>query len=133
MNLIPLPILVFTILPRVFLLAWGLTASIFIGLSGYVWVTKKDFNYLGAGLFSFLWIIIITSLIQIVFLPHSVILRTVIAACGACVACGYILYDTSEIVLRATPDEYVWACLNLYVDIIMLFLRLLELFGDRRE
>ena len=54
------------------------------------------------------------------------------AAFGAIIACGYILYDTSEIIKRLDPDEFVYACMNLYLDIIMLFLRILELFGDKK-
>ena len=29
-------------------------------------------------------------------------------------------------------SEFVFACMSLYLDVIMLFVRLLELFGDRR-
>ena len=115
------------------MLAWGLTASIFIGLSAYVVITGKDFHFLGAGLFSCLWILIIGGLIQIIWLPNNQVLNTSMAVLGAMVASGYILYDTSELVKRMEPDDFVYACMNLYLDIIMLFLRLLELLGKRRD
>ena len=54
------------------------------------------------------------------------------AAFGAFIASGYILYDTSEIIHRLDPDDFVFACMSLYLDIIMLFLRLLELFGHKQ-
>ena len=119
--------------PTSILLAWGLTASIFIILSAYVMYTGKDFSFMGAGLFACLWILIIGGFIQIIWLPNDQILNTVMAAFGAMVASGYILYDTSEIIHRLDPDDFVFACMNLYLDIIMLFLRLLELFGNKNN
>ena len=115
------------------LLAWGLTASIFVGLSLYVIITGKDFQFLGAGLFSCLWILIIGGLIQIIWLPNDQFLNTTMAILGAMVVSGYILYDTSNIIKRLDPDDFVYACMSLYLDVIMLFLRLLELFGKERK
>jgi len=40
---------------------------------------------------------------------------------------GYIIYDTNEMIRRYDVDEWVWAVVNLYLDIINLFLRLLEI------
>ena len=115
------------------IMAWGMTLSTFIFLTIYVFQTKEDFNFLGAGLYSCLWVLILGGFIQLVFLPNSQFLNTAMAILGSMVAIGYILYDTSEIIHRMEKDEYIFACMNLYLDIIMLFLRLLELFGDRRE
>lgn len=112
------------------LLAWGLTLSIFILLSTYVLISKKDFNFLGAGLFASLWILIIGGMIQWIWLPNDQIFNTFMAILGSIVACGYILYDTSDILHRLTPDDFIYACISLYTDIIMLFLRLLELLAD---
>ena len=36
-------------------------------------------------------------------------------------------YDTNEIIRRFDIDDYVWATVNLYLDIINLFLRLMEI------
>lgn len=117
--------------PSIFL-AWGMTLSVFLSLSIYVHWTQKDFNFLGAGLFAGLMVIIIGGLIQIIWLPHDQILNTVMAILGSFIACGYILYDTSEMIHRLEPDDFVQACMNLYLDIIMLFVRLLELFREER-
>ncbi len=35
--------------------------------------------------------------------------------------------------VQISPDDYVFAALNLYLDIVNLFLYLLRLFGDRRD
>jgi FtsH-binding integral membrane protein len=115
------------------LLGCGITASVFIGLTAYTLYTKSDFNYLGAALASALWIMIIGGFMQWLFFPNDSFARIGLACLGAAVACGYILYDTSEIMYRSTPDDVVIACLNLYIDIIMLFIKILELVGKKRD
>jgi FtsH-binding integral membrane protein len=53
-------------------------------------------------------------------------------ALAALIFSGYIVYDTDNIIKRFTYDEYVWAAVSLYLDVINLFLALLTLFraGD---
>uniref|UniRef100_A0A6V7QYA8 Uncharacterized protein n=1 Tax=Ananas comosus var. bracteatus TaxID=296719 RepID=A0A6V7QYA8_ANACO len=47
---------------------------------------------------------------------------------AALIFCGYIIYDTDNLIKRYTYDEYVWAAVALYLNIINLFLSLLTLF-----
>ena len=94
--------------------------------------TKTDFNFLGAGLYSCLWIIIIGSFIS-AFLPNMPVFNVAMAILGCITAVGYILYDTSEIINRMEIDEYVFACMSLYIDIIMLFLNLLQLLSGGKN
>lgn len=42
--------------------------------------------------------------------------------------CGYIIYDTDNLIKRYSYDEYIWASVSLYLDIINLFLSLLTIF-----
>ena len=53
--------------------------------------------------------------------------RMVFSLAGALLFVGYILYDTSLIIHHLGPDDYVVAAVTLYLDIINLFLYLLEL------
>lgn len=45
---------------------------------------------------------------------------------GALLFSLYIVYDTDNLIKRYSYDEYVWASVGLYLDIINLFLRLLQ-------
>merc|ERR1712166_638525 len=81
-----------------------LTAAVFISLTSYVFVTKKDFSWMGGALYMGLIILM-----------------------GALLFSGYILYDTSVIMLHMGPDDYIMASVSLYLDIINLFLYLLEI------
>ena len=117
----------------VVIMACGITLSTFVGLTMYVMYTKADFHFLGAGLYSCLWVIILGSFISF-FLPNVPIFNVAMAVLGCIVAIGYILYDTSEIINRMEIDEYVFACMSLYIDIIMLFVNLLQLLsGGNKE
>jgi FtsH-binding integral membrane protein len=50
-----------------------------------------------------------------------------LAVGGAGIFSIYIVYDTNELILRHSVDEYVWASVGLYLDIINLFLKLLQI------
>jgi len=108
--------------------AFVLTAAIFIALTTYVLVTKKDFSFLGAGLFSVLIVLLMCGMMQ-AFFPalFGFTGHVFISVVGALLFAGYILYDTSQILHNLGPDDYVVAAINLYLDIINLFLYLLEI------
>jgi len=103
-----------------------LTAAVFISLTVYTLTTKKDFSFLGAGLFAGLIILIFWGLLNSIFSFGSGG-NMVFALFGALLFAGYILYDTSMIMHHLGPDDYIIAAINLYLDIINLFLYLLEI------
>lgn len=102
-----------------------LTAAVFVALTAYTLTTKRDFSFLGAGLFAGLVILLVWSLMNMIF--HFAFGRMVFSLFGAVLFSGYILYDTSQIIHNLTPDDYVEGAINLYLDIINLFLYLLEI------
>lgn len=110
-------------------LAVGLTGVMFLSLSGYVLITKKDFSYLGGFLAAGLIMLILASLAGLFF--NFQMLDLVIAYGSALVFCGYILYDTSNI-LKGEEKNYVMATMDLYLDILGLFMALLRILGNRR-
>merc|ERR1712072_365726 len=109
----------------VVLQALVLTAAVFISLSSYVLVTKKDFSFLGGGLFAGLIILIVWSIMNS-FFDFGLGGRMVFSLVGALIFVGYILYDTSMIIHHYGPDDAVVASIALYLDLINLFLYLLE-------
>lgn len=60
-----------------------------------------------------------------------------IALAFACIYCVYILIDTQLIMggknRELTLDNYVMGAMILYVDIIGLFLKILQLLGDKKR
>jgi modulator of FtsH protease len=102
----------------------GLTAAVFISLSAYVLITRKNFEFLGGMLFVGLIGLIIASLVSLFFPVPGV--QLALAGVGALIFSGYILYDTSAII-HGGETNYVVATVSLYLDILNLFLDLLRL------
>lgn len=46
---------------------------------------------------------------------------------GAFVFCLFILYDTQMMMKHLSPEEYILATINLYMDIINLFIYILRI------
>ncbi|KAI5002226.1 hypothetical protein ZWY2020_026876 [Hordeum vulgare] len=115
---------------KVILEAGILTVVVVLSLTVYTfWAAKrgKDFSFLAPFLFASLSMLLVFGLIQI-FFPLGKLSHTIYGALAALIFSGYIVYDTNNIIKRYTYDDYVWAAVSLYLDIINLFLGLLTLF-----
>ncbi len=106
--------------------AFFLTAVITGGLSLFAMNTTRDFSGMGKGLLIALIIVVIASVVNI-FLG-SPMLQVVIAGVGALLFSAFILYDTQRIIRGefATPVE---AAVAIYLDVLNLFISLLQLLG----
>eukprot|EP00803_Ostreobium_quekettii_P000878 evm.model.scf_713.2 EVM.evm.TU.scf_713.2 scf_713:32155-34696(+) len=117
-------------------LAFFLTAGVTVGLSLFAMQTKYDITMLGGVLYSALWILLLCSLIMI-FIPGVRVLQTVYAGLGALLFSAYLVYDVQLIAggrqLEIGLDDYVPAALNIYLDVINIFLYILQLVGDSRN
>ena len=65
---------------------------------------------------------------QILF-PLGKLSHMIYGTLAALIFSGYIVYDTGSIIKRYKYDEYVWAAVTLYLDIINLFMAQLNLFS----
>lgn len=118
------------------------TVFIFLGMTVYAWNTKSDFTgmgpYLFAALLSLIGFGLVISLLSMfgINIPGANLLY---GFCGVLIFTFYIVFDTQLIVgeyhghkHQFGIDDYVFAALNLYLDIINLFLQLLKLFGEKK-
>ena len=103
-----------------------LTAAVFLSLTAAVHVTKKDFSFMGGALFAGLIVLLVWSMLNM-WLDFGLGGRMVFSLLGALLFVGYILYDTSMLMHHLGPDDYIIAAVSLYLDIINLFLYLLEI------
>ncbi|XP_047327840.1 protein LIFEGUARD 2-like [Impatiens glandulifera] len=93
------------------------------------WAAKRghDFSFLGPFLFASLLVLMVFSFIQI-FFPLGKLSVMIYGGLAAIVFSGFIVYDTDNLIKRFSYDEYIWAAVTLYLDIINLFMALLTLF-----
>jgi FtsH-binding integral membrane protein len=95
-----------------------MTLTVFGGLTLAVFVTGKDFSFLGA-------ILSVGTLIALGIIVVSILIGFSLGMlfCYAMVALisGYILYDTSNVMLHYRTDQHVAAALQLFGDVAILF------------
>lgn len=110
------------IIPQAFLL----TTAAFGGLSVFAMYSKKDFSSWGKFLFIALIVVVVASLINL--FTQSSTLSLIIASVGAILFSAYILYDT-QMIIRGGYTNPVLAAVSLYLDILNLFISLLQILG----
>jgi FtsH-binding integral membrane protein len=111
------------------LLALIMTTGIFIGLTLFTFQTKYDFSGMFPYLMGGLWIVIIIGLVGI-FVPFGSTFDLIVAIGTAILFCGFIIYDTQNIMSRLSPEEYIIAAVELYLDFINLFIAILRILND---
>ncbi|KAK4558323.1 hypothetical protein RGQ29_007889 [Quercus rubra] len=107
-----------------------LTTVVVVSLTLYTfWAARRghDFNFLGPFLFGAVLVLMVFALIQILF-PLGKLSVMIYGCLASIIFCGYIVYDTDNLIKRYSYDEYIWAAVSLYLDIINLFLSLLTIF-----
>ena len=100
----------------------------FAALTGVVFVTRKDFSFLGAAL---KWggVVALVLIIAGVFFGFE--LGTFFSVGMVALAGGAILYETSGIMRDYPEDRYVAAALSLFASIALMFWYILRLFMRR--
>jgi len=114
------------ILPKAALI----TLTMFGSLTGVVFITRKDFSFL-RGLLMFgglaaLGLIVASALFGFtlgMFFSYVMI----------AFSCGYILFDTSNVMLRYRVNQHVAASLALFASVMLLFWYVLQILIDRRR
>lgn len=120
----------------VVMLAFGVTAGIVIGLTCYAMKTDADWTGAGPYLFAACLCLMIFGFVCMFF--HNPMMHKIYCCIGALVMSFYLIYDTQIIVggkhakYRLSVDEYVFGALSLYMDIINLFLYILQILGNDR-
>lgn len=113
------------------LTALGLTALIVCSLSLYAIFTKSDFTSCGAFLCMFAFSMIGMGIVYAFYPSDS--LALIKCWLGVLLAGLYIIYDTQLIMgdksYGLQIDDYILGAFMLYVDIIYMFLKILELLG----
>ncbi|XP_075789103.1 protein lifeguard 3 isoform X2 [Pelodiscus sinensis] len=119
------------------LIAMVITAIVAIAVTVFCFQTKVDFTSC-TGLFCVLAIVLLlTSIVTATVLYYKYVrwLHMLYAALGAIVFTLFLAFDTQRLVgnrqYAMDPEEYVFGALDIYVDIIYIFLFLLRLVGWR--
>lgn len=102
-----------------------ITAAVVTGLLAFTFQTKRDFTPLNSMLLTALWVMIGISFVQIM-IPFSSSTTLLHSAIGATVFSLFIIVDVQLMLKKLSTDEYILAAINLYLDILNLFLEILK-------
>ncbi|MCA9101100.1 MAG: US12 family protein [Planctomycetales bacterium] len=110
------------------------TIGLFAALSAVVFFTRADFSFLRGilifGTIAAVGFIVVAALTGAMLGGNSMIAVVFIYAMIA-LACGYILYHTSNILHHYQTTQYVAAALALFASVALLFWYILQLFMSR--
>lgn len=107
-------------------LAFGGTALIFLGLSGYALTSKRDFSFIGGFVFAGMMVVLV-AVIANIFLAMPA-LSLAISSAVILLMSAMILWDTSRIA-RGEETNYILATYSIYLSIFNIFISLLQLLG----
>lgn len=119
-----------------------ISAGTFAGMSLYGYTTQRDLTGVGHFMRMGLWGILIAMLVNGLFF-HDLGLQFAISVIGVVVFVGLTAYDTQRIKEMYVDEAYagseaasktaIMGALTLYLDLLNLFLFLLQLMGARRD
>jgi len=105
--------------------AFFMTAAVVVGLTAFTFQTKHDFSNIRAVLCTGLMVLILGGFLQM-FLGNEMT-DTALAVGGAFLFSMFIIVDTQMIMTRLSAEEYILATIQLYLDIINLFIEILKI------
>jgi len=104
------------------------TLGLFLGLTAVVFISKKDFSFLGP-------ILAVGGFVALGFIVSGILfgfsLGSVFAFAMVAFAGGAILYDTSNVLHHYRTDQHVAAALGLFASVALLFWYILRIFSSR--
>ncbi|MBK8509384.1 MAG: Bax inhibitor-1/YccA family protein [Candidatus Competibacteraceae bacterium] len=111
---------------QVVMTALGGTGVIFLALSAYALVSRKDFSFMAGFLMVGILVAFLASIAAVLFsLPA---LSLAVSAMMILLMSGMILWQTSDII-HGGETNYIMATVSLYISIFNLFTSLLQILG----
>jgi len=117
------------------LIAAGVCAVVVFSLTIFAFQTKIDFTMCGG--FLFVAVIVLMCFGFAMIFWHNKVAYLVYSCLGALIFSMYIVFDTQLMLggkhkYSISPEEHIFAALNLYLDIVQLFMFLLSIVGSAR-
>jgi modulator of FtsH protease len=111
---------------QVVMTALGGTGAIFLALSGYAVVSRKDFSFMGGFLMVGILVAFLGGLGAMLF--NMPVLSLAVSGMFILLMSGMILWQTSEII-HGGETNYIMATVSLYITLFNLFISLLQILG----
>jgi FtsH-binding integral membrane protein len=113
----------------------GQAAVLTIGAIGiltlYAFVSRRDFSAWGSFLMVGLWVLIGTMFLNFFF--RNAMVDLWLASVAVLLFSGLLVFDTWRLRNYYGPDEYVGAAVQIYLDLLNMFMAILRVMGNRRN
>ncbi|XP_052803950.1 protein lifeguard 3-like isoform X2 [Mya arenaria] len=123
---------------KIVMVAAGITTLVCLAISIFAIQTKIDFTMCSGLLFALVMVLFlfgIACMITYLTVGYSLIMDCVYGGLAALVFSLFLIYDTQMIVggrkHELSPEEYVYGALQLYIDVVYIFLIILSFFGKK--
>ncbi|XP_071388594.1 fas apoptotic inhibitory molecule 2b [Centroberyx affinis] len=120
-------------------LCLGITALVCLSVTIFSFQTKIDFTSCQGVLFVLCMVMLLCAITLSIVVPFGYVpwLHAIYAVMGAILFTLFLAFDTQLLIgnkrYTMSPEEYIFATLNIYLDIIYLFSFLLQIMGGGRE
>ncbi|KAF7209856.1 protein lifeguard 2 [Nothobranchius furzeri] len=117
----------------------GIAAAVCLVVTIFSFQTKFDVTSCHGMLFMFCLVMFISGLVLAVVLPFQYVpwLDAIYASLGAILFTMFLAFDTQLLMgnkrYTMSPEEYVFATLSIYLDIVYIFSFFLQIFGAKRD
>ena len=114
-------------------MAVGICAVVCLGLTIFAFQTKWDFTAYGGVMFVCLIVLTLFGFLAMIY-PGGIV-RLMYSAVGALMFSFYLVYDTQLMLggnhkFSISPEEYIFAALSIYLDIIQMFMHILVMIDN---
>ncbi|KAA0184404.1 hypothetical protein HAZT_HAZT005373 [Hyalella azteca] len=118
------------------MMAVGICVVVTLALTLFAFQTKIDFTMMGGFLFVGLIVLMLFGILTIFF--HNQITNLIYSSLGALLFSFYLVFDIQLMIggnhkYSISPEEYVFAALNIYLDVVNLFIYILSIIGNARN
>ncbi|KAM4571621.1 protein lifeguard 2-like [Fundulus diaphanus] len=117
----------------------GITVAVCLVVTVFSFQTKFDVTSCHGVLFIFCMVMFISGVVLAIVLPFRYVpwLDATYAVLGAILFTMFLAFDTQLLMgnkkYAMSPEEYVFATLNIYLDIVYIFSFFLQIFGTKRD
>lgn len=113
---------------HVVLQAIVLTAVVVVSLFVYTLQSKHDFKKHYACLFSISLLFLMATMLQMILMSPA--FNFAMSLAGAALFSVYLVFDIDMIMHQYNEEDYIVACISIYMDVMGLFLRILEILNE---
>ncbi|XP_014679534.1 PREDICTED: protein lifeguard 2-like [Priapulus caudatus] len=119
---------------KIVLMAMGISTIVCLTVSIFSIQTKYDFTKWGGMLFVAAMVLMIFGIFAIILYRYIPFLNIVYSALMALLFTAFLAFDTQMVMgnkrYSLSPEEYIYGALQIYVDVIYIFLAILSLTGS---